>query len=216
MTRYPTASSFLIFTTLTFAACLSASGQSGSRATTSQYKPYGFEHLSASTCDCASCGNHHSGSCEHCPDNCPQSKKPIVDKLKSLLAPCKDSQVTGFCVEEVQYGANAGYPSFGTVSHGAWYTGPVKHLIPTMSPFEKLKLRDAFNQSVQHHYCRRCKSVQCQCVPEYGDGYGYGYLSQQRKIPVPKSRQPSNLESRTASLQDPGSYPLDQLIEKRR
>ena len=45
----------------------------------------------------------------------------IVDRLHH--AGVRSHTGLGFAVGEVQYGANAGSPSFGVISHGPWYNG---------------------------------------------------------------------------------------------
>ena len=70
---------------------------------------------------CNSCG---------CGPECAQGCAECVSGGKSKCS-CRRSRrqqrkppALGFAVEEVQYGANAGYPSYGFVSHGPWYNGP--------------------------------------------------------------------------------------------
>lgn len=47
-----------------------------------------------------------------------------LQKIGSVISiGSKSNARLGFDVEEVQYGANAGSPSFGVVSHGPWYNG---------------------------------------------------------------------------------------------
>jgi len=42
---------------------------------------------------------------------------------------CQSKPALGFAVEEVQYGANAGLPSFGFISHGPWTTLEKRELL---------------------------------------------------------------------------------------
>ena len=198
-------STLICFGIMTSALC----AQSGTRNDWPPAQHYGHSPAVTSA-GCASCSDCQSGGCEHCPDNCPQSKKPIIDKVKGLVSPCKDCRVTGFCVDEVRYGANAGYPSFGMISHGPWYNGPVKHLNPMMSAAEKLRLRTSIQQNVQYHYCQRCRSKKCHCAPT--GYYHQGHYAQRQTIKPPSAPNPP---SRTASNPRPLAYPLDQQIEKR-
>ena len=122
------------------------------------HRPLNSEDL----CGCDGCQS--SGACgPQCAKGCPE----CVPSRKTKLArwrECLDDQkkpALGFCVEEVQYGANAGYPSFGVVSHGPWYNGPTKG--PGHGKLSMIRSmythRKSVKQSVQQKSCdcRRCK-----------------------------------------------------------
>lgn len=83
--------------------------------------------LVTSGCDATaflSCGCGGPECAQGCPECVPSRKSKWACRREHRRQ--SRPPVLGFVVEEVRYGANAGYPSFGVVSHGPWYNGPVK------------------------------------------------------------------------------------------
>ncbi len=70
-------------------------------------------------CNCSASGPECAQGCQQC---VPGRKSKCACRKANRQQ--RKSPVLGLNVEEVQYGANAGYPSFGYVSHGPWYNGP--------------------------------------------------------------------------------------------
>ena len=130
-----------------------------------------------------------SDCCETCSGTGGRLHSKIACKksrlLGSLLHPCSKSKaVFGFDVEEVQYGANAGVPSFGVVSHGPWYNGPVfgpqllkkgcnscnqKNLIPRLGG---LLAKHHVGYAHDDCQCEHCQGEVLESAPAmYNDGY---------------------------------------------
>ncbi len=63
-----------------------------------------------------------------------------------------------FPVEEVQHGLNAGLPSFGYVSHGAWYSGETRELFKFSRCLHRFRFRKTMrpNASTAAADCKSC------------------------------------------------------------
>ena len=152
---------------------------------------------------------HAAGSschCQHCSQpanrNRLRSRRPIR-KCRHANCGCKSKPALGFAVEEVQYGANAGLPSFGYISHGPWTTLEKRELLRRRYLLARLKSK-CVSKRGQKKSCGRNGCTDCHYSAENSEP---GYYSE------PGYASASHLPSSNEIHFDQGdaidSYPLD-------
>lgn len=84
----------------------------------------------------------------------PAFRSPRKCKCRTAKCGCKSKAALGFAVEEVQYGANAGLPSFGYISHGPW---------TTLQKRELLSRRFLLSRCKSKWGAKKCRRKGCKC-----------------------------------------------------